>query len=187
MIIRNELTGNGIPGVALHTHVGPAFGAPADDMSGNQIIGNFISGNGPDTFDTATPGSAGININSGDGGSPVYGTVISQNVIKDEDVAIAINGPVEVDAHLNDLVNGKIGAANVCALDGSTACTGTIDATQNYWGCSGGANAKGCATTSGPGIRATPSLEKATAETRTKKQDSMRSFRLLRSQNRKPE
>jgi hypothetical protein len=68
-----------------------------------------------------------------------------------------------VDAHLNDLVNGKIGVANVCALDGSTACTGTIDATQNYWGCSGGANAKGCATTSGPGIRATPSLEKATA------------------------
>jgi hypothetical protein len=30
VIINNELTGNGLGGVALHTHVGPAFGAPAD-------------------------------------------------------------------------------------------------------------------------------------------------------------
>ena len=73
VIIQNRLTNNGLGGVALHTHVGPAFGLPADDMHGNMIIGNFIAGNLPDQFDTATPGSVGININSGGGGSPVRG------------------------------------------------------------------------------------------------------------------
>ncbi len=73
VIIGNTLTNNGLGGVALHTHVGPAFGLPADDMSGNKIIGNIISGNLADQFDTATPGSVGININSGGGGSPVLG------------------------------------------------------------------------------------------------------------------
>ncbi len=37
VIIRNELRDNGIPGVALHTHVGPSFGLPADNMNGNMI------------------------------------------------------------------------------------------------------------------------------------------------------
>jgi hypothetical protein len=127
------------------------------------IIGNFISGNGADSFDTATPGTAGININSGDGGSPVYGTIISGNIIRDEDVAIAVNAPNEVDVHLNDLLGGKIGVAYVCALDGSSACTGTIDATQNYWGCPAGPNAKGCSTVSGSNIRSTPALTKPIA------------------------
>ncbi|HEY6765113.1 MAG TPA: right-handed parallel beta-helix repeat-containing protein [Candidatus Sulfotelmatobacter sp.] len=159
IIIRNQLTGNGIPGVALHTHVGPAFGAPADNMSGNQIIGNFIAGNGPDTDDTATPGPTGININSGGGGSPVFGTVITGNVIRDEQIDIAVNTPAEVDAHLNDLYGGAIGVANVCALD-SAACTGLINATENFWGCSTGPNTKGCAKTSGSAILFTPWLVK---------------------------
>jgi Right handed beta helix region len=162
VIIRNELTGNGIPGVALHTHVGPAFGAPPDNMSGNTIVGNFISGNGPDIDDTATPGPTGININSGGGGSPVTGTIISQNIIRDEDVDIAVNTPAEVDAHLNDLLGGKIGVANVCALD-HAACTGTIDATENFWGCHDGPGHKGCSTTSGSNILWTPWLDKPVA------------------------
>lgn len=162
VIIGNELTGNGLPGVALHTHVGPAFGAPADNMNGNMIIGNFIAGNGADTFDTATPGTTGININSGDGGSPVYGTIISQNVIRNEQVDIAVNTPNEVDAHLNDLLGGKIGVADVCALDKATACTGSIDATENFWGCTAGPGGKGCATISGSDIRFTPWLKSST-------------------------
>jgi hypothetical protein len=163
LIIRNELTDNGIPGVALHTHVGPAFGLPADDMSRNMIVGNFISGNGADTDDTATPGTTGININSGAGGSPVYGTTISQNIILDEAVAIAVNTPTEVDAHLNDLVNGQVGVANVCSLD-SAACTGIINATQNFWGCSAGPGAKGCATISGSNIVSEPWLGQPIAD-----------------------
>jgi hypothetical protein len=160
VIIGNTLTNNGLGGVALHTHVGPAFGLPPDDMSGNKIIGNIISGNLADQFDTATPGTVGININSGDGGSPVLGTVISQNVIRDEDVDIAVNTPAEVDIHLNDLRGGKIGVADVCAFDGATICTGTIDATQNYWGCPHGPGGPGCTTASGSDIRFTPWLKK---------------------------
>jgi parallel beta helix pectate lyase-like protein len=160
VIIRNKLTGNGLGGVALHTHVGPAFGAPADDMDGNMIIGNFIAGNLADQADTATPGSVGININSGGGGSPVMGTVISQNVIRDEDVDIAINTPAPVDIHLNDLLGGKIGVADVCAFDKATVCTGTVDATQNYWGCAAGPGGSQCTTASGSDVRFTPWLHK---------------------------
>ena len=159
LIIRNTLTNNGLGGVALHTHVGPAFGLPADDMSGNQIIGNVISGNLADQADTATPGTVGININSGDGGSPVLGTVISQNVISDEDFDIAINTPAEVDIHLNDLRGGQTGVADVCVFDGATICTGSIDATENYWGCPAGPGGHGCAAASGSDIRSTPWLK----------------------------
>lgn len=94
--------------------------------------------NGPDTADTATPGNVGININSGGGGSPVHGTVISYNAISDEEVDIAINTPTEVDIHLNNLEGGKIGVADVCAFDKAAICTGSIDATENYWGCPNG-------------------------------------------------
>jgi hypothetical protein len=165
VIIRNKLMGNGLGGVALHTHVGPAFGAPADNMNANQIIGNFIAGNLADLFDTATPGRVGININSGLGGSPVRGTIISENVIRDEDVDIAVNTPAEVDAHLNDLLGGKVGVADVCVFDYTTnhvapACTGSIDATENYWGCPAGPGGPGCTTTSGSDILFTPWLHK---------------------------
>jgi parallel beta-helix repeat protein len=160
VIIHNKLIGNGLGGVALHTHVGPAFGAPADNMNANMIIGNYIAGNLADLFDTATPGRVGININSGDGGSPVRGTIISQNVIRDEDVDIAVNTPAEVDIHLNDLLGGKIGVADVCALDQSTVCTGSIDATENFWGCTAGPGGPECTTTSGSDIRFTPWLHK---------------------------
>ncbi|MGA2645531.1 MAG: hypothetical protein ABSF15_12515 [Candidatus Sulfotelmatobacter sp.] len=71
------------------------------------------------------------------GGSPVRGTIISQNVIVNEDEDIAVNTPAELDAHLNELLGGNTGIANVCALD-DTACTGSIEATENYWGCRAG-------------------------------------------------
>jgi len=158
LITRNRLLRNGLPGVALHTHVGPAFGAPADNMDGNMIIGNFIAGNGADIDDTATPGPTGININSGGGGSPVRGTVISDNVIQDEEVDVAVNTPATVDAHFNNLLGGNVGVANVCGLD-SAACTGTIDATENFWGCAAGPGGSGCTTTSGPNITFAPWLK----------------------------
>jgi hypothetical protein len=164
VIIHNKLVGNGLGGVALHTHVGPAFGAPADNMDGNKIIGNFIARNNADTFDTATPGRVGININSGDGGSPVHGTIISHNVIRDEDVDIAVNTPAEVDIHLNDLLGEKVGVADVCALDKATICTGSIDATENYWGCRMGPGGKECSTASGADIDFTPWLEEAVGD-----------------------
>jgi parallel beta-helix repeat protein len=159
VIIGNTLTNNGLGGVALHTHVGPAFGLPADDMSGNQIVGNVIAGNLADQEDTATPGPVGININSGGGGSPVIGMVITENIIRDEAIDIAVNTPAEVDIHLNDLRGGQIGVGDVCSFDGATICTGTIDATLNYWGCPSGPGGHGCSTASGSDVRFTPWLK----------------------------
>ena len=155
--VSGNVTNNGLGGVALHTHVGPAFGLPADDMSNNKILDNFIAGNLADEEDTATLGRVGININSGGGGSPVIGTVISGNTIRDEDIDVAVNTPAEVDVHLNDLLGHKIGVGNVCAFD-HASCTGTVDATQNYWGCPMGPGGPGCSTVSGPNVRYVPWL-----------------------------
>jgi parallel beta-helix repeat protein len=157
VISGNQLTGNSLPGFTLHTHNGPARGGPADIMSGNVIISNTISGNGSDVADSVTPGATGININSGKGGSPVNGTIISLNTINNEAVDIAVNTPAEVDLHLNNLLGGKIGVDNVCLLDGG-ACTGSIDAIENYWGCSTGPGGTGCTTVSGSKIRSIPWL-----------------------------
>ena len=134
------MIGNGIGGVNLHTHVGPAFGAPADNMDNNTITGNYIASNLADTFDTATPGRVGININSGGGGSPVTGTVITFNIISDEDVDVAINTPATVEVHMNSLLGGNIGVANICGFD-QAVCGGVVDASRNYWGCPAGPGA----------------------------------------------
>jgi parallel beta-helix repeat protein len=158
VVTGNTLTGNSLPGVAIHSHKGPALGDPADNMSGNIIVSNTISGNGSDTADSKTPGTAGINISSGDGGSGIVGTVVTLNTISDEDVDIGVNTGVEVDIHLNNLLGGKIGVANDCTLDGAS-CTGSnINVTQNYWGCSTGPGGSGCTTISGSSITATPFL-----------------------------
>ena len=159
-IIHTTMTGNGIGGFSLHTHVGPQFGLAADNMNNNMIIGNKISGNLADEDDTATPGRVGININSGGGGTPIWGTIISDNVIWDEDYDITVNTPGTVNIHLNDLLGAKVGVANVCAFD-KAPCTGHVDATQNYWGCPSGPGHAGCTSASGVEIRATPSLYKS--------------------------
>ena len=157
VVIHNRLIGNGLGGVALHTHVGPSFGLPADNMSDNQIIGNYIAKNLADLDDTATGGTVGININSGGGGSPVLGTVITRNIITDEDIDVAVNTPAWVTVHQNLLLGGKVGVANVCVLDKAKCIAGSI-ATDNFWGCSNGPGTTGCSATSGPNIVFTPWL-----------------------------
>lgn len=74
-------------------------------------------------------------------------------------VAIAVNTPAEVDIHLNDLGGRKVGVADMCAFDHASVCTGTVDATENYWGCPDGPGGPGCAASSGSDIRFTPWLE----------------------------
>jgi hypothetical protein len=72
--------------------------------------------------------------------SPVTGTVIAQNTIRNEHDAIVANTPAPVNPHLNNLF-GDFGVENI----GS----GTVDATNNYWGCTGGPGKTGCSKTSG--------------------------------------
>jgi parallel beta-helix repeat protein len=158
VVTGNTLTGNSLPGVAVHSHKGPALGDPADNMSGNMIVSNTISGNGSDTADAATPGTAGINISSGDGGSGIAGIVVALNTISDEQVDIGVNTNVEVEIHLNNLLGGDIGVANDCTLDGASCSGSNINASENYWGCSTGPGTTGCATVSGTKITSTPFL-----------------------------
>jgi parallel beta-helix repeat protein len=149
VVVDNILKDNGIPGVAMHAH------APGATLSDNMIAGNHISGNGADTEDTATPGPTGINVSGGDNGSGmplavITGTVIAGNVIEQETIGIAVKTDSLVVAHLNNLVNQGIGVDNLAA--------GSVDAGLNWWGCSRGPTAAGCAGVSGTNVLFVPFL-----------------------------
>jgi len=145
VVINNRLMNNGLPGVAFHAH---NTGGPGEVLNDNVIIGNQIAGNGADTEDAATPGTAGINIY---GAYPITGTVISQNVVDNEAFDVVINTDAEVNAHLNSFLGyGAVGLDNI----GS----GTVNATENWWGCFGGPGNKGCTTIEGTGVLSAPWL-----------------------------
>lgn len=59
-----------------------------------------------------------------------------------------------------------MGVADVCAYDKASVCTGTIDAAENYWGCSAGPGNEGCTTASGSDIRFVPWLRRRADEDR---------------------
>jgi parallel beta-helix repeat protein len=158
VVINNHLRGNGLPGVTMHNHAAPGVngvppGAPPPNFNDNVIVGNDISANAADTEDAATGGTTGINIYSV---GPMTGTIISQNVIYQQMFDIVIKVPASGGVptalvHLNDLQdNNRVGLQN--------AGTAPVDATQNWWGCSGGPKAHGCATISGNGVLFAPWL-----------------------------
>ncbi len=154
VVINNILTGNGLPGVAMHNHAAPP-GAPAVNLNDNIIVGNVISGNGADTDDAATPGTAGINIFSK---AAVTGTVISENSISDEHIGIEFNAPSGgVQVSLNNIL-APLGINN--------ANGGTVDAAENWWGCTPGPNVGGCSLTAGSGVTFTPVLASAFSSTK---------------------
>lgn len=153
VVIGNRLIGNGLPGVALHSHT------PGQNLNDNTITQNYISGNGGDSTVETDPVPTGISLLAT---SPNSGTLISQNVIKNESTDIAINltsnSDSSVSVQLNDLMGaGAIGVANLAS--------GSVNATENWWGanwwgCSGGPNAVGCTTTDGSNITTTPFLSR---------------------------
>jgi parallel beta-helix repeat protein len=131
----NQLIDNGLPGVAIHSHVG------GDDFTGNVIVNNYISGNGPDVGDTPTSGPTGINVNSGFGTTAISGLVITGNTIENETIDVAINTPTTVNLHFNNLLGGKTGVDNISGK--------TVNAVENWWGCTGGPGATGCSGVTG--------------------------------------
>ena len=146
-IIGNVILDNGLPGVTVHNHAAPP-GAPGVNLNDLVILGNYISGNGADVQDSATPGTAGINIYAV---APIYSTQILENTIENEALDVVINNPGGSAVHLNNLLGGAVGVANLG--------TGTVDATLNYFGCaSGPGTTGGCSSVSGKAIGSTPFL-----------------------------
>lgn len=140
VIVGNVLVGNGLPGVAMHSH------APGQNLNGTVIADNYIAANGADTEDAATPGPTGINVASGPGGTPISGTVIGHNIIKKETDDIAVKTGALVGVHANNLLGKMTGVDNLG--------TGTVDATLNWWGCGSGPGTPGCASVSGTVVAA---------------------------------
>ena len=143
VIANNILRDNALPGVAMHTH------APDQTLNGHLIVGNTISGNGPDS-DPGTTVPTGISIFSPI--SVLSGIVISQNVIQGEGIDIGVNAGGSIQAHFNSFF-GDTGIDNIGSL-------AAIDATANWWKCSGGPAANGCSTVTGSGITTNPWLAK---------------------------
>jgi hypothetical protein len=147
IVINNTVTANGLPGVAMHAHF------PNQDLSNNMIVGNTISDNGPDFGDAATNGPTGINIF---GARFVAGTIVAGNSIQNENFDLVNNTSSSVQVHLNNLVGGQTGVANLKV--GMIMGAGQVNAIANWWGCPQGPGAQGCAGTAGPNILTVPAL-----------------------------
>jgi hypothetical protein len=89
-------------------------------------------------------------VNNGFGGSAVSGTVISQNVISNEDVDVAVRTVASVDINLNQLLGTGIGVDNLG--------NGPVEAVENWWGCAAGPGSAGCTTVGGAKVAFTPWL-----------------------------
>jgi len=147
VVIHNLLTNNGQPGVTMPNQAWAPM-APPVNLNDNDIVGNYISGNAADGGDAATPGTTGINLYSV---APVWGTIVAENKIDDEAIDIAFKAPAgQMNVHLNDFMDKSIGVDNLG--------TGSIDATENWWKCSKGPGANGCASVVGPNVQYTPWL-----------------------------
>jgi len=120
-VINNTLTGNDLPGVTIHGHT------PDQNLDNNVVIGNTISGNGPDTDEAATPGTAGIAFTTV---GPIRGTVITENTITGQDIGVVWHAPGAAAVNRNNLMLYGVGIYNLG--------TGTVDAENNYWGCVSG-------------------------------------------------
>ena len=146
VVVGNTLTGNGLPGVTMHGHT------PGQFMSDTIIAGNILSGNGADTDDAFTPGPTGVNVFSV---SPARGTIVSQNIISGEQIAVAVNTPAEVDANLNSFSTYGLNFG----IDNIT--NKLVNATENYWGCPDGPGSPGCAGINGSNVLYIPFLRSA--------------------------
>ena len=144
-VVGNRLIGNAMAGIAVHNQLNltphggrSSNGISNPDVSRNAITGNYIAGNGadPDVPSTVPTGISVLGV------TPIIDLMVNSNVIEDEDIGIAFNSASELEAHLNDFATRHVGIANLNPL-------GDVNARENWWGCTGGPGAGGCATVQG--------------------------------------
>jgi hypothetical protein len=82
----------------------------------------------------------------------ITGTLIAGNVIQQQTIGIVAKTNALVGARLNNFISVGTGIGN---LDG-----GSVDAKLNWWGCSSGPTAPGCAGITGANIIYLPILTK---------------------------
>jgi hypothetical protein len=154
-VTRNRFFGNAMAGLMVHNdaNFGDTGSSPNPDVSRNALVGNYFAGNGADPFNSAA-GTAGISIY---GVSPIVDLLVTGNIIVLEDTAVAVNSGAELSLNLNAFQFVKLGVASFNAL-------GTVNARENWWGCSGGPGAWGCAGIKGDAIAYTPWLTGAVTE-----------------------
>jgi hypothetical protein len=107
VIKHNFVVGNGLAGVTIHSH------APDQDVNGNQIIGNFVgtnalagaAGGTPGDVDFDALGTIGILVGSV---SPITGTVIAGNVIRNNQTGIWTTNNVSGDFTHNFFANDTV-------------------------------------------------------------------------------
>lgn len=153
LVADNVVKNNGEPGISIHVH---AANGNADN---NTIVENVLSGNGGDEEAEGSPApNTGIELlSNGNFGAPfgpaapIVGTTISQNKINHEGIDVWVgNTATDATVSLNSLLGkGAIGVTN--------AGTGSVTATNNWWGCKKGPGTPNCSSASGPVI-STPFL-----------------------------
>jgi nitrous oxidase accessory protein NosD len=149
-VVNNRVESNSLPGIAIHNHVNLTFPnhPPNPNVNDNTITGNYIADNGPDPS-LPTTLHTGISIL---GTTPITGLVIADNTFAVEDIDVAMNSASLIDIHLNNFSGQKAGIDNL-----NTA--GTVNATQNWWGCAAGPGNAGCTNVlGGSTVVATPWL-----------------------------
>jgi parallel beta-helix repeat protein len=148
-VVNNSLVGNGIGGIAMHTH------APGTETLEDVVIaGNYIAGNGPDP-DLGLSGPGGNGIALLVTGGKVGGFVISDNTFENEaeDIAISTDQSLPLTVTLNNFGENTIAIDNLPGPIPPLVTGGAaVNATENYWGCPQGPAA---ATATGRGARAT--------------------------------
>ncbi len=106
------------------------------------IVNNTISGNGFDGGVSTMKAGISVFADPTGGAAVIDGTLIAGNTISNEDAGVWIgSNATTVSVHNNNLAGSTVGVL----ADGQASA----DANWNYWGCSGGPTASGCATTQG--------------------------------------
>jgi hypothetical protein len=135
----------GAAGAGMFANPGAPPGA-----DNNVITDNVIAGNGGDEeAEPASPNSMGIELLSNGSfapfapAAPIVGTLISGNQISGEDFDVWVgNTATNAQVSVNNLIGrNAIGVKN--------RGSGTVTATDNWWGCPQGPNAGNCSSTSG--------------------------------------